>query len=238
MDLALYIAGAVSAILLIGYIIFLRIQLSKKNVFIETTVRRLSGIEKSRSMDEMMKFLSEIQNLSQYSAFFSDKFLDESTLNFILENDAESDIYLHYTKDESVAREIIKDGFRFSRSFYKTTEMVSNDRLDLINKHNIRKLFGEYIVVINISKNIVLHYSSELEKAGLQNFSFENVLSVQLPFENEDSDSLYQLAVQYIKGYVDYKTGVIVRNPLYDPGYDSPVYIRNIERLVNKSGQY
>jgi hypothetical protein len=237
MEMALYIVGAVSAILLIGYIIFLRIRLAKRNIFIESTVRRLSGIEKSRSMDQMIEFLSEINNLSQYRSFFADKFLENSTLNFILENDAETEIFLHYTKDESVAEDILRDGFRFAHSFYKTTEKVSNDKLDLINKHNIRKFFGDYIVVINIAKEIVTHYSSELEKADLRSCSFENVLSVKLPLENEDSDPVYQLAVQYIKGYVNYRTGGIVINPLCNPWHDSPRFVNNIKFLVNKRGK-
>ncbi|MBI5010916.1 MAG: hypothetical protein HZB98_14975, partial [Bacteroidia bacterium] len=40
---------------LLVYVIYLQLQLSRKNIFIETTVNRLSGIEKTRSMDEMVE---------------------------------------------------------------------------------------------------------------------------------------------------------------------------------------
>jgi hypothetical protein len=83
--MSIQIVVVIFIVALLGYIVFLHIQLAKKNIFIESTVRRLSGIEKSRSMDEMMAFLQEIQKLSQYSSFFTDKLLEDSTINFILE---------------------------------------------------------------------------------------------------------------------------------------------------------
>ena len=76
--MAIQIVVLMFFVALLGYIAFLHIQLAKKNIFIESTVRKLSGIERSRSMDEMMAFLQEIQKLSQYSSFFSDKSYNHS----------------------------------------------------------------------------------------------------------------------------------------------------------------
>lgn len=233
--MTLYIVSAILGFVLIGYIIYLRIQLARKNVFIESTVRKLSGIGNRQSMDEMMELLKEIQNLSQYRSFFTDKLLEDSTLNFILENDNEQTIWLHYTREETVAKDILKGGFMFTGSFYKTAEIVTNDRLDLINKHNSRKSFGDFIVIICIAKFIVNHYTSLLEKKGISHYSFENLLSVTTPVENENSDLVYRLAAQYIKGYVNYKTGVIIKNPIHDPKYDSSAFIKNIELLKSKN---
>ena len=221
-------------IALLGYIVFLHIQLAKKNIFIESTVKRLSGIEKSRSMDEMMVFLREIQKLSQYSSFFKDKLLDDSTINFILGNEKDLKIFMHYTKYEADAKSILQDGFKFADSFYKTALPVSKDKLDLIIKHNSRKFFGEYLIIICISNDIVNFYSMELEKAGIKNYFFENILTETPPSLNDNSDLMYQLSSQFIKGYVNHRTGEIVKNAGFDPWYNSPGFMRNIDNLKNK----
>ena len=229
--MAIYIVLVIIIIALFGYIIFLHIQLSKRNIFIETTVSRLSGIEKNRSMEEMMSFLQEIQELSKYSSFFSDKLLEESTLKFILESGKNMRNYIHYTKDEASASSIIQNGFIFADSFYKTALPVTKDKLDLKMKHNSRKLFGEYIIVICISDDVADYYSYELEKAGIRNYSFENILTETLPVKNDNSDLVYQLSSQFVKGYVNHRTGIIVENPGFDPLYNSPNFLRNIDLL-------
>jgi len=231
------VSQIVSLILIVAlliYIVFLHLQLTKKNIFIESTVKKLSGIEKNRSMDEMMIFLEEIQKLNQYSAYFTDKVLEESSINFILKNDKEMNTYMHYTKDVDVAKSILKDGFRFANSFYKTALPVSKDRLDVVIKHNSRKFYGEYLIIICISDDIVNFYSMELQKAGIRNFSFENILTETPPVKNDNSDLVYQLSHQFIKGYINHRTGEIVKNPLFDPWYNSPSFMKNIEFLKAK----
>jgi hypothetical protein len=216
---------------LIGYIVFLQIQLSKRNIFIESTVKRLSGIESSRSMDEMMAFLQEIQILSRYSSFFSNKLLDKDSLDFIFESEKTRKIYMHYTKDEDDANSILRNGFRFANSFYKTAVHVSRDQLDLKIKHNSRKFYGDFLIVISISNDIVGYYLKEMEKAGIKNYNFENILTEAPPSGNENSDLIYQLPCQYIKGYINYRTGRIVKNIRFDPFFNSPGFSKNINRL-------
>ena len=218
-------------IALLVYIIYLKIQLSKKNIFIETTVKRLSGIEKNRSLEDMMTFLQEIHELKQYSSIFTDKLLEESTLKFIIENGKNTKSYIHYTKNETDARSIIQTGFQFVDSFYKTALPVSKDKLDLKVKHNNRKFFGDFIIVIGISNDVANFYAYELGKAGMSNYSFENILTETPPAKNENSDLVYQLSPQFIKGYVNHRTGVIVKNPVYDPLYNSPNFLKNIALL-------
>jgi hypothetical protein len=218
----------------LGYIIFLHIQLAKKNIFIESTVRRLSGIEKSRSMDDMMAFLVDIQKMSQYSSHLTDKFLENSTQNFILENEKDLKIYIHYTKNENDAISILKDGFKFTDSFYKTALQVTKDKLDLVIKHNRRKFYGEYLIIICLSNDIVNFYSLELEKAGIKNYSFENILTESLPKGNVNSELVYQLAPQFIKGYINHITGAISKNTEFDPYYNSPSFMKNIDIIKNR----
>jgi hypothetical protein len=216
---------------LTGYIIYLHLQLSKKNVFIETTVRKLSGIEKNRSVEEMMSFLQEIQELKQYSSTITDKLLEDSTLKFILENGKNMKSYIHYTKNETDARSILQTGFQFVESFYKTALPVSMDKLDLKIKHNSRKFFGDFIIVICISNDVANYYSYEMGKAAISNYTFENILTETPPVKNDNSDLVYQLSSQFIKGYVNHRTGAIVKNQGFDPLYNSPNFLKNIELM-------
>lgn len=232
--MTLQILVLVFIIVLLGYIVFLHIQLAKKNGFIESTVRRLSDIEKSQSLGEMMAFLSEIQKSSQYSSYFTDKFPDPGAITFIFENEKELKIYMHYTKEESDAKNILLNGFKFAESFYKTALPVSKDKLDLTIKHNSRKFFGNYLIIICISNDIVNFYSLELEKAGVRNYSFENILTENVPSLNDNSEIVYQLSPRFIKGYINYKTGEIFKNPQFDPWYDSPSFRKNIDLLSNR----
>ena len=216
---------------LIIYIIFLHIQLVRKNVFIESTVKSLSGIEKDWKIDELLKFLEEIKKLNYYSSFFSDKLFEDKTLSYILDNLSDANVYIHYTKDEIDAKSILTDGFRFVDSFYKTALPISNDKLDLIMKHNSRKFFGDYLIIICISNKIIKSYSSELQKAGIKNYFMENVLTESPPVKNENSDLVFLLPEQFIKGYINHRTGEIVKNPDFNPEYSSPSFMKNIDEL-------
>ena len=216
---------------LIIYNIILQIRLTRKNIFIESTVKRLSGIEKSRSMEEMMAFLNELQKHTQYSSYFTDKLLDKETTDFIFENDRELRIFMHYTLEEADAKNIITNGFKFADSFYKTALHVTKDKLDLKIKHSSKKYFGDYLIIICISNDIVNFFSMEINKAGIAGYSFENILTEVPPVRNDNSDLVYQLSPRFVKGYINYRTGDIVKNPSFDPWFNSPQFQENIDKL-------
>ncbi len=216
---------------LVGYIIYLHIQLVKKNLFIESTVKRLSGIEKSWSAEEMNRFLQEIRKVQHYSSLFNEKLFEEKSLNFLLENKSDSRIYIHYTKEESVARNILTEGFRYADSFYKTALSVTSDRLDLLIKHNNRKSFGNFLMILCLSDRIVDYYSSELDRHGLKGVAVENILTETVPSRNENADTVYLLPNRYVKGFINHQTGEITVNPDFNPAYDSPSFARNIDAL-------
>jgi len=216
---------------LLGYIIYLHIHLTKKNLFITNTVERLSVIEKSRSMDEMMSLLEELQKHITYSSYFKDKFPDENTISFISENEKQFKTYMHYTRDETDALKIMKEGFLFSESFYRTALPVTGDILDLRIKHSSRKYFGDYLIIICIDNKITGHYSRLLEVEGVKNHTFENILTEQPPYRNENGDQIFRLPPQYIKGYINHRTAEIFKNPAFNPAYDSPLFEANITSL-------
>lgn len=225
----IYLVFFIIIIALLGYIIYLHIQLTKKNLFIDSTVKRLYGAEKTWSTDEMMSFLNEIRKVHHYKSLFNDKLFVEEPLNFLLENEKDSKIYIHYTKEENVARNILKDGFLFVDSFYKTALSVTQDRLDLLMKHNSRKSFGDYLIVLCLGNKIADRYSSEIEKNRLKGVALENILTEEPPSKNENSDMVYLLPNRFVKGYINHPTGEIVNNPEYNPNYDSSVFMKNIE---------
>lgn len=225
-------------VVLAAYIIYLHIQLAKKNLFIESTVKRLSGIEKNWTPEEMMRFLNEIKKVSHYSSFFTDSLFEEKPIGFLLENQKDSRIYIHYTRLENDARNILKEGFLFADSFYQTALPVSNDRLDLLIKHNGRKSFGDYLIVLCISDKIFDHYASQLDIKGLKEFSVENVLTESLPFLNDNGDIMYQLSNRFVKGYINHRTGDIVPNPDFNPVFDSFVFEKNLDSLKEKSHKF
>ncbi|MCJ7446637.1 MAG: hypothetical protein MUO72_02990 [Bacteroidales bacterium] len=220
---------------LLGYIIFLNIQLAKKNIFIESTVKRLSGIEKNWSADEMKRFLYEIRKVHDYHSLLTDKLFEERSMNFLLENEKDSRIYIHYTKEENDALNILKDGFRFEETFYKTALPVSGDRLDLLIKHNGRKSFGDYVIILCLSDKIISHYAAEMDRNRLRSFSVENVLTENAPFRDDNSELVYVLSPRFVKGIINHRTGEITRNPVFNPLYDSPNFEKNIEML--KAGE-
>ncbi len=222
----------ISALLI--YIIYLHIQLTKKNLFIDSAVKRFYGTGKTWSNDELMSFLNEIRKVHHYKALFNDKLFGEGSLKFLLENEAASKIYIHYTREKSVAGNIIRSGFLFADSFYKTALPVNQDRLDLLMKHNSRKSFGEYMIVLCLGNEIADRYSSEIEKKGLRGVSLENILTEDPPLKNENSDMVYLLPNRFVKGYINHQTGEIAKNPEYDPNYDSPNFAKNIELFMAK----
>jgi hypothetical protein len=205
--------------------------MAKKNILIESIVKSLTGKEKDWKLDEMKKILSELNKFSFRSTFFGDKLFEDNTLNFILENEKDSKIYIHYTRDENDAKSILSEGFKFVDSFYKTALSISNDKLDFMIKHNNRKSFGDYLIVLGISNEIIKYYSEEMEKAGVKNYFFENILTESPPVKNDNADIVYLLPNKFVKGYVNHVTGEIISNPDFNPGYSSPGFKANIGRL-------
>jgi hypothetical protein len=224
-------AALIIILLLMGYIIYIHFRLARMNIFIESTLKKLSGIVKSLNNEELKEFVIEIEKLHQYKSQITDKLFDKETLDFIFENEINLNTYLHYTRDKDVAGSIIQDGFRFANSFHKTALQVLKDNLDLKIKHINKKHFGEYIIVISISRDVYNFYSLELEKAAIRNCAIENILTDVVPVKDSNSDLIFLLPHQFIKGYVNYVTGEIVRNPDFDPWYNSPEFLKNIGRL-------
>lgn len=218
-------------LVLAGYIILLHVRLVRKDLIIENIIKKISGIEKDLSVDEIRKVINELHSFQGRTIIFDDKLFDDDVLSFIFSDIKNSNTFIHYTMDEDVASRIMNEGFRFVESFYKTALPVTGDKLDLMIKHNSKKYYGDFIIVISIGDEIVKHYSEELDKEGIKDLSLENVLTESSPVKNENSDNVYILSSHFIRGYVNYRTGTIHQNPLFNPSFSSPVFETNIKLL-------
>ncbi len=197
---------------LICYIVFIHIQMNKKNHLIEVMVEKLSKIEKDWDTNHILT-LREKYRIQQSETIISrNRLFDEPVLKFIFSNENDSKIFLHYTKDEFTAKKISREGLLFTDSFEKTAEQVINDSVDLNYKHNIRKYYGKYIVVICIPNEIYNHYNEELRLLNKTNSQPEKVLSDIPSFFNDNDDEVFTLSKSFIKGFINYETGVIVKN--------------------------
>ncbi len=199
------------------YIAYLHVKLIKRDLRTDSLIKQLTGTGFA----------------GRFSDFTSDRIFDENILKFILENEKEAKIYLHYTRLRETAENILREGFLFAESLYKTAFTVTSDRLDLMVKHNSKKYFGDYVVVICIADRIIRFYNSEIIKYGLKNCNFENIITEKPPEKNENAETVYILPSKYIKGIVNYTTGEIIRNNNFDPYYSSPLYEANLNDLRN-----
>jgi len=222
-------------VLLFAYILYLQLQLSKKNFIIKTYLDKFGKQKSKLAKTDIIRFLENLKNPGYSGIVTKDKLLDNRFSNFLFENDTEIKLFLHYTAKENVAKTIIKEGFRFVNSFYKTAEYIYNDELYLIHRHHEHKQYGEYVIVICISKEKYNSYSEELARLRAKNIAVEQILTEEPPVIDENSDEVYMLPKQFIKGYFNYIEGTIVENPEFDLNYHSEAFTKNLEKIASTS---
>lgn len=214
---------------LLIYVIYLHNELFNKQSVEDKLVSKILQFDKSISKDKLLKVIEELDLLSFKDKLNRYKFFSEDIINFIFDDEDESLLYLHYTKSENVARQIFEEGFRFSQSFYKTTELARNDEIELVYKHNQRKAYGKYIIVISIAKDIYYSYKKEADK--YPDVHVEEILSSTGPFLDENNEVTHVLSKFYVKGFVNYESGEIVRNPVFNAKYDSETFKKNLSGI-------
>ena len=217
-------------VILFVYITYLHLQLSKKNFLIKSYLDKSDKNSKNEKQD-ILSFLERLRNPEYRGTVTKDKMLDRRFSNFLFENDQEIKLFLHYTAQEKVAEKIIREGFKFANSFYKTAEYIYNDELYLIHRHHEHKQYGHYVIVICISNKIYKHYSEELNKRSAKNIAVEQVLTEKPTYIDDNSDEIFVLPRQYIKGYFNYLEGTIVKNPEFDFNYRSPKFEENLSKI-------
>lgn len=221
-------------VLLACYIVYLHYQLYKKNEFIQSVVGKLTKMEKDWGDEHVIHLLRKLQLLNSEIQVKRDKLLNQNVLDYLFECEKEMKLFVHYTKEEAVARNIFEEGFRFVESFDKTAEPIVNDTIDLTYKHNVKKYYGKYIVLICISNSIYSKYDAEVKLLKKPNIQVEQILTEVQPCVNDNNDDVYFLSHQFVKGYINYETGEIVNNVRYNPNFDSLIFKANLERIRNR----
>jgi len=217
-------------IALFVYIIYQQLQISKKNFIINTYINKIGRPESKLNKNDIISFLENLKNPEYSGVVTKDKLLDKEFSNFLFEEEKEIKLFLHYTAKKDVAQKIIKEGFRFVNSFYKTAEYIYNDELYLIHRHHEHKQYGNYVIVICVSKEIYNYYSEELNKLHAKNIAVEQLLIEEPSYIDDNSDEIYILPKQFIKGYFNYKDGTIVKNPDFNFNYRSDSFEENLNK--------
>lgn len=220
-------------LLLFAYVVYLQLQLTKKNNILKSVYEKIDKPNSKLNKDDIIRFLENIKNPDYSGVVTKDKFLDKKVSSFLFDNESEVNLFLHYTTSENVAETILRNGFKFVNSFYKTAEYIYNDELYLIHRHHEHKQFGAYVIVICISKELFRKYTSELNKIKSKNIAVEQLLTETPPSLDENAEEVYTLPKQFIKGYFNYTDGEIVRNPDFDANYNSDSFKNNLQKLVH-----
>ena len=158
--------------------------------------------------------------------------LTKEILALLIPDDENVINYTHRTVNEEIARKIVENGLKFTESFYKTTDIVINNPVNLNYVNILRKAYGKYVIVISFSKRIIKHYESILSSSIESNIvEVQQILTDTEPELNEDNEEVYTLSRQFIKGYFSEETETVVYNPEYNPDYESSAFITNIDRI-------
>lgn len=215
--------------LLMLYIAYLQYQLSKNRDLYNSFLNKVLHFEKYGSREEIKNLIKKLAIFNFDFLLPKDKILDDKILNYVFENEDKTVLFLHYTKDLDVTENILKEGFKFKNSFYKTAESIYQDKIDFVYKHSRHKQFGKYAVIISISKKIYYRYSEEINKLTNSDLLVENILTETKPLIDENEDRIYTLPPQFIKGFINYEEGKIFNNPAFNYEYDSVKFKENIQ---------
>jgi len=136
-------------------------------------------------------------------------------LGFIFENVESERVYIHYTHNEEIAHLILDEGFKFTDSFYKTTQNIHNDLVVLNYKHNLYEHYGEYMIVICIPNDLADYVKKEINLSR-HNLTVEDYISKT----QQNMEESYILPSIFVKGYIIYKSEEIIRNPKFKFNYN------------------
>ena len=125
--------------LLFLYVIYLHLQLVRKKSLLKTFYDKVDKPESKLKKKDIISFFEKqfdkmINLKSDYQKIITkDKLFDNKVSNFLFENDKKTKLFVHYTPKQDVANKILKEGFKFVNSFYKTAEYIYNDDLCCCN---------------------------------------------------------------------------------------------------------
>lgn len=150
----------------------------------------------------------------------------------VIESDDEVVTFLHNTNTEEIANKVLKEGFEFQSHLDFTTDVVSEKDIVPIKYFTIvRRAYGDFTLIIQISKQIIEEYSNVLD-GKLHHFS--EALSVNIPYEGGDGDLIYCLAPHFVKGFINSNTAQFFSNNNFNPNKKLAVFEDNIKKIISQ----
>jgi len=141
-------------------------------------------------------------------------------------------IFLHNTRSEAVAKKILAEGFTFQNQLYYSTDRINpNDGVEISYFLVERKEYGDYTIIIKISRSLFKKIYSFAEDSG---HHLEEVLSINEPVLGDDDEYVYTISPHYVMGYFNNKTGALTCNPDFDPEHMAANWLDNINRIRNE----
>jgi hypothetical protein len=155
--------------------------------------------------------------LTKFKAF-------EKTTGFINSKLKDCNVYIHFTREKLIANRILKEGFKYSDSFYKTTQEIVDNSVDLTYKLQIYRPYGNYLIVICIPKSL-FEISKDYIKSNPQ-FSFiDNIISEFNSNENLE----YTITPEFVLGFIDLEKNLIFENESFLKGFSHNKFISKMK---------
>ena len=139
--------------------------------------------------------------------------------------------FLHNTKTKETADKIIQQGFEFQSHLDFTTDVVSaKDPITIKYFSIVRQAYGDYTLIMQISKEIIEDFSAPLVKKA---HHFSEVLTVKPPTISSEDEIIYCLAPNFVKGYINVHSAEFVANPTFNSSLILPEFNQNLKRIID-----
>lgn len=136
--------------------------------------------------------------------------------------------FVHRTATRKTADKILEKGFKYTDSFQKTTDIISDDMVYLKYWNFVRKTYGPFLILISFSRALIDRFQTEINDANMSHVEVQQLLRETVPYQNSNNDFVYVLPAPFIKGYMDSETGEIILNPKFNPAYTSDIFEKNL----------
>jgi hypothetical protein len=127
--------------------------------------------------------------------------------------------FLHNTKEQSVAEKILEEGFMFENQLPHSTDRVNpSEPIEVTYFLFQRKDYGNYTMILAITKAIYDRYTMI---SNLNDIGIEEVMTISKPYYSDNDELIYTVSPKHVLGYFNNKTAELVKNKLWDPGFDA-----------------